>query len=97
VRDVFDLAERIGATLRRQWRTRRLEIPEDGVTPIEKVVIVAVAKAFKTYQSILILCREGYVDDAEVLLRTLFELAVSVRYVKLDPTGRRPSAGSTRT
>jgi hypothetical protein len=38
-------------------------------------------KAFKTHSAALVLCRKGYVEDALVLLRTLLELAIDVRYV----------------
>jgi hypothetical protein len=85
----FDYNERLSATLRRFWRTHQMTLDPDGVTHFQKVVLVAIAKAYKTHRCILLLCGQGYAEDAEILLRALFELAVSVRWVKLDPTGQR--------
>lgn len=43
-------------------------------------------KAYKTHASILILCKHGCGQDAAMLARSLFELAVTTLYILKDPT-----------
>ena len=47
------------------------------------------AKAFKTHEAILLLCRNGYGEDAFMLARTLFELGVMSSYILQDSTEKR--------
>jgi hypothetical protein len=42
-------------------------------------------KAYKTYQALALLCRAGFVEDGEVLSRTIFELYLQTRYMSTDP------------
>ncbi len=42
-------------------------------------------KAYKTYQAAYVLHREGFSEDAFILARTVFELALQARYMKEDP------------
>jgi len=56
-------------------------VPGGFVTPPEMVVLGALPLAFKTHAAIMHLCRLGYREDAEARLRTLFELALDVRYM----------------
>ena len=50
-------------------------------------LLFAFGKAYKTHAAILILCDQGYGEDASVLARTLFELAISSHYIHSDETG----------
>lgn len=43
-------------------------------------------KAFKSYEAILLLCRNAYGEDAFMLTRTLFELMVTNSYILKDCT-----------
>lgn len=45
-------------------------------------------KSFKTYQAMRILCRLGFLEDANVLARTIFELSLQARWVQADPKPR---------
>ncbi|MDP2676208.1 MAG: DUF5677 domain-containing protein [bacterium] len=47
------------------------------------------AKAFKTHEAILLLCRHGYGEDAFMLARTLFELGVMSSYILQDSSEKR--------
>lgn len=59
------------------WRSK-----EDSI--YEYVIGFLFGKAFKTYKSINVLCKEGYGQDAGILLRSLFEIYVSVAYISKD-------------
>lgn len=43
-------------------------------------------KAFKTFEAVLLLCHNGYGEDAFMLTRTLFELMVTDAYIMRDTT-----------
>lgn len=45
-------------------------------------------KAYKSYQAICLLWREGFAEDAFILARTIFELALQARYMKEEPKPR---------
>lgn len=47
------------------------------------------AKAFKTHEAILLLCRHGYGEDAFMLARTLFELGIMSSYILQDSSEKR--------
>lgn len=49
--------------------------------------LLSFGKAYKTHVAILILCEKGYGEDAAILARSLFELAVSTLYVYGDESG----------
>jgi hypothetical protein len=42
-------------------------------------------KAYKTYQAFALLCAAGFVEDAEVLSRTIFELFLQAKFMSIDP------------
>ena len=42
-------------------------------------------KAYKTYQAVHLLCKEGYEQDATILNRSIYELGLQARYMMLDP------------
>jgi len=46
------------------------------------------AKADRTFCAIIELCAKGYTEDATILMRSLLDLDVSLRYVELDPQPR---------
>lgn len=45
-------------------------------------------KAYKSYQAIRVLWREGFAEDALIIARTIFELALQGRYMQEDPKPR---------
>lgn len=45
-------------------------------------------KAYKSYQATRVLWREGFAEDAFIIARTIFELALQARYMKEDPKPR---------
>ncbi len=52
-------------------------------------VSFAIGKGFKTHEAILLLCKNGYGEDAFMLARTLFELMVTTAYILKDPTDEK--------
>lgn len=52
-------------------------------------IAFAFGKVYKTHTSILILCDHGLGQDASMLARSLFELAVTTLYILNDPTEGR--------
>jgi len=45
-------------------------------------------KSYKTYQAVIMLWRAGFPEDAFMLVRTLFEIRLQVRYMSEDPRAR---------
>jgi hypothetical protein len=46
-------------------------------------------KAYKTHEAIMLLCKQGYGEDAFMLSRTLFELMIMLLYILSDNTDDR--------
>jgi hypothetical protein len=45
-------------------------------------------KAYQTLNAILLLIRKGYINDAHILLRSLFEVQITCRYIYFDIPNR---------
>lgn len=45
-------------------------------------------KAYKSFQAVWFLFKEGFSEDAFILTRTIFELSLQAQYVKADPKPR---------
>jgi len=80
-RQLFGLSRRLSEIVE-LWVTFKPSTPS---TPAQQMVRFALGKAHKTHRAIVVLCRQGYGEDAAILLRTLLELAIDVRYIALDP------------
>lgn len=52
------------------------------------IMVFALAKAFKSHDAAISLCRNGFGEDAGILIRTLFELDVLVRYSLIDKSDK---------
>ncbi len=63
------------------------EFHPDGLK--EHFLIYSFGKAYKTHSAVLILCKNGYGQDAAILTRSLFELAITTLYILKDPTDKR--------
>ena len=57
--------------------------------PKDSLTSVTLTKAYKTHSAIILLCQEGYGEDASVLNRTMFELLITILYILKDPTDER--------
>lgn len=76
---------------------KKLQLLADSITDERKwinaskghYVAMSFGKGYKTYSAILLLCRNGYGQDALVLARTLFELTVNTLYIFSDSTDGR--------
>ncbi len=55
-------------------------------TPTEAIVVFALTKGYKTHKASLVLCDQGFGQDAAILVRSLFELAVICGYITKDKT-----------
>ncbi len=51
----------------------------DPQTPKDGIVLFALVKAHKTHSAILFLINKGYIEDAEMLARTLFDICLLVK------------------
>jgi hypothetical protein len=58
-------------------------------SPKEDFLIYSFGKAYKTHSAILILCKNGYGQDAAILARSLFELAITSLYILKDSTNNK--------
>lgn len=76
--ELFKLNEELARLVIDTFGTREFHTD----TQAQTVILFFVAKAYKTHQAILHLCRQGYGEDAGILLRSLFELAVNALYIK---------------
>ena len=64
------------------WKTKKKSV-------YEYVMSLLFSKAFKTYKGISILCKEGYGQDAGILLRSLFEIYVNIAYISKSKSEKR--------
>lgn len=51
-------------------------------------LLYALAKSHKTHAAILMLCERGFGQDAGILSRSIFELAITTLYILQDDTGK---------
>lgn len=51
--------------------------------------MLALGKAYKSHAAILLLCESGYGEDAAILSRSLFELAITTVYISADESNAR--------
>jgi len=59
------------------------------ITPKVAFTTFALGKAYKTHGAILLLCKQGYGEDAAILTRSLFDLTITLPYILKDPTNKR--------
>lgn len=52
----------------------------------EELLLFAIGKSDKTLMAISLLCKQGFGQDAAMLSRSLFELALTVNYIMSDET-----------
>ena len=60
-----------------------------NIGPKDALIAFTLAKAYKTHLAIMLLCKEGYGEDASILNRTIFELLITLLYILKDPTDER--------
>lgn len=58
-------------------------------TATQAIVAFAITKGHKTHLAAMILCDKGFGQDAAILVRSLFELAVMTLYIHQDKTEER--------
>ncbi|MBA7535786.1 hypothetical protein ES705_28044 [subsurface metagenome] len=66
-----------------KWEVK-IKSTEGKLLHYDYVISLLFSKTFKTYKSINILCKEGYGQDAGILLRSLFEIYVNITYISKD-------------
>jgi len=66
-----------------------LEKEFSKITPKVAFTTFALGKAYKTHGAILLLCAQGYGEDAAILTRSLFDLSITLLYILKDPTNKR--------
>lgn len=65
-----------------------LEREIKNIGPKDALAAFALAKSYKTHSAVMLLCQEGYGEDASILNRTIFELLITLLYVLKDPTDK---------
>lgn len=55
--------------------------PIEEISKVQNVIGFLSTKAFKTYVSIYLLCLNGAGQDAEILLRSLIEILINIKYL----------------
>jgi hypothetical protein len=87
IRSLLRINGRMARLLKGALRALRLSLADLSLP--QALVVFGATKAAKTHSSILLLCRRGNGEDAAILLRSLFELALDVKYVSADTSGDR--------
>jgi len=59
--------------------------PDSETAAYQGVVHFFFCKAYKSYQAFALLCECGFVEDAEILSRTIFEVWMQAQYMSTDP------------
>ncbi|MBU1026552.1 MAG: hypothetical protein KKA31_02360 [Candidatus Margulisbacteria bacterium] len=57
------------------------KMPIEEISSLQNVIGFLSTKAFKTYVSIYLLCLNGAGQDAEILLRSLIEILINIKYL----------------
>jgi len=78
--DLFKSNEELVELVADTWKARGF-YPS---TLAQKINIFFVAKAYKSLRAVLHLCRQGYGEDAGIILRSLFEIQVNAWYIGDD-------------
>lgn len=66
-----------------------IEKQKQIIGPKDTLTAFTLTKAYKTHSAVLLLCKEGYGEDASILNRTIFELLITLLYILKDPTDER--------
>ena len=61
-----------------------LDQTHTGKGPKDHIVAFAVGRMYKSQEAILELCKKGYGEDASVIVRSVFELLVTMLYILKD-------------
>jgi hypothetical protein len=81
---LFHIGVELAEALLLQIRQRAIS----GNLNYRRAMLFFFCKAFKSYQAIQLLWREGFREDAYVLARTIYELRLQAMYLSQDPEGR---------
>lgn len=82
---LFDYNKRLNKMVVDRARTiARLE-----ATPINFFIALVIGKVVKTHNAILILCTNGYGEDAAILTRSIFETLLNIEYILKENTEER--------
>lgn len=74
--------EQVGLLLER-FNAKKYRL--NSLPPAKRVFLFLFTKAIKTFQSVMLLCKEGLGQDASALLRGMLEGLVFARYILSDP------------
>ena len=75
--------EQLSRTLLKIFDSSELKL--FSIPPHKRVFLFFLTRALKTHHAIVTLCREGFGQDAAILLRSLLENLISFRYMLYDP------------
>ena len=83
---VFRIATELAEKVVVQTESLRVATEEDLM--YRRAILFFFAKAYKTYLAIQVLWGRGFAEDCFMLSRTIFEIALQVRYMMEDPGTR---------
>lgn len=84
--ELFELAEEargLYLTSLREFNQKGFRLAQ--VPAHKRIFLFFITRMIKTFSAVVVLCREGYAQDAVPLLRTLLEILISVRYILRSP------------
>lgn len=73
----------------RSLADKMLDAPRKMVGPRDMFAAFAIGKGYKTHGAVLLLCKQGYGEDASILNRSLFDLLINLLFIKADKTDER--------
>lgn len=80
--ELFELADKVDAQIKsllEEFNKRNLKLFD--LPANQRIFLFIVTRSFKTYASILELCKKGYGQDVATLLRSLLENLVTAKYI----------------
>src|ERR1051326_1844526 len=83
--DSFDTNEFVAGLVARHVAEHELVLAPGAMPAQILVALGTMTMAFKTHPSVQLLCRHGYPEDAFARVRTLFEIALDLRYMRHEP------------
>jgi hypothetical protein len=83
VRELFEIGTNLAENVLSELKSLRVKDPEERI--YKSVLLFFFCKAYKTFKAFELLWGHGFVEDAQILCRTLFEITLQARYISQDP------------
>ncbi|HLD96495.1 MAG TPA: DUF5677 domain-containing protein [Patescibacteria group bacterium] len=84
-KELFNLNEQAVNLIHNLWDKNPIKISN----LLEGLAAAYLGKCYKTHRATLLLCKDGFGEDALILCRGMFHLIVNFLYIQKDDTGQR--------